>query len=167
MGLRGSAVEKERISRTQKKKADRALQKLGERLMTLSDDQLESCGLPDELVEAVRLAGCIKAHGARRRQLQTIGALMRRIDPEPVRLALQRLRATDFRQTGTFWKIEKWRDAIVAGEEGIIDEILDSCPAAERQRLYQLAGNARKAGGTPMGKKASRMLFRYLMSIHQ
>jgi ribosome-associated protein len=84
-------VEKEYKSRTQRKKEDRALQRLGEQLVALPPGQLENMGLPDELLEAIKLAHKIKSHGARRRQIQYIGALMRHIDPQPIETALHRI----------------------------------------------------------------------------
>jgi ribosome-associated protein len=48
--------------------------------------------LDEELRDAVLEARRIKAHGALRRQKQYIGKLMGRIDPEPIREALERLR---------------------------------------------------------------------------
>ena len=80
-------------SRTQKKKEDRALQDLGEQLVALQPGQLDALELPAELLEAVEFARSIKSHGARRRQLQYIGTLMRQIDPEPVKTALDRIRS--------------------------------------------------------------------------
>ena len=43
-------------SRTQKKKEDRALQKLGEELLAISEDQLAAIEMPEELAEAVEFA---------------------------------------------------------------------------------------------------------------
>ena len=79
-------------SRTQKKNEDRALQRLGEQLVTLPPNQLKAMGLPDELLTAIELAHKMKSHGARRRQIQYIGALMRHIDPQPIEAALERIR---------------------------------------------------------------------------
>lgn len=86
-------MEKDYKSRTQKKKEDQALQKLGEQLVALPTGQLEDMGLADELLEAIELAQKIKSHGARRRQIQYIGALMRHIDPQPIEAALHRIRS--------------------------------------------------------------------------
>ncbi len=80
-------------SRTRKKNEDRALQRLGEQLVSLPFGQLESMELPDELMAAIATAHKIKSHGARRRQIQYIGALMRHIDPQPILTALERIRA--------------------------------------------------------------------------
>ena len=48
--------------------------------------------LDEELRDAVLEARRMKARGALRRQKQYIGKLMGRLDPEPIREALERLR---------------------------------------------------------------------------
>ncbi len=85
-------------SRTQKKNEDQALQSLGEQLVALPFGQLETMGLPDELLAAIKFAHKIKSHGARRRQLQYIGTLMRHIDPQPIENALDRIRTGNLRK---------------------------------------------------------------------
>jgi len=80
-------------SRTRQKNEDRALQRLGEQLVALPHGQLKTLELPDELITAIESAHKIKSHGARRRQLQYIGVLMRHIDPQPIEAALERIRS--------------------------------------------------------------------------
>lgn len=80
-------------SRTRKKNEDRGLQRLGEQLVALPSGQLESMELPDELLTAIEFARKIQKHGARRRQIQYIGALMRHIDPQPIETALDHIRS--------------------------------------------------------------------------
>ena len=155
-------MDDERISRTQKKKEARELQVLGEELVTLSVEQLAGIDLPEELRNAVIAAGKIKAHGARRRQLQRIGRLMREVDPEPIQSALNNIRHGDHQKNLAFKKIENWRDELKQGNLALIDEILSECPEAERQRLTQLARNAHHEYEDKSGVKSSRMLFRYL-----
>ena len=48
--------------------------------------------LDEDLREAVLEARRMKTHGALKRQKQYIGKLMRHLDPEPIRTALERLR---------------------------------------------------------------------------
>lgn len=80
-------------SKSARKRAYLALQKLGEELISLRDSDLRSLPLDEELLDAVLEAQSIKAHGALRRQKQYIGKLMGRIDdPELIRAALERLR---------------------------------------------------------------------------
>ena len=71
-------------SRTQLKNESRDLQKLGEALLDLRADAFHALPLPDFLREAVADAKQVKSFGAKRRQLQYIGKLMRRLDAEEV-----------------------------------------------------------------------------------
>jgi ribosome-associated protein len=154
-------------SRTQKKNEDRALQKLGEQLLGLSSEQLEDIEMPEELLEAVRAARTIKSHGAKRRQMNYIGALMRDTDHVPIRNALENIRQGNLQKSLAFKKIETWRDELKQGNKELIEEILTSCPDAERQRLTQLSRNAGKEYISGKGVKSSRLLFRYLKQISQ
>ena len=79
-------------SKSARKRAYLALQKLGEELVTLRESDLQAMPLDEDLRDAVLEARRIKAHGALRRQKQYIGKLMGRVDPEPIREALARLR---------------------------------------------------------------------------
>ena len=85
-------------SRTRQKKEDRALQRLGEQLVALPFGQLETIELPDELLTAIEFARKIRSHGARRRQIQYIGVLMRHIDPQPIATAIERIRSGNIRK---------------------------------------------------------------------
>jgi len=85
-------VDDTKPSKSARKRAYIALQKLGEELITLRESDLQAMPLDEELRDAVLEARRIKAHGALRRQKQYIGKLMGRIDPEPIREALERLR---------------------------------------------------------------------------
>jgi ribosome-associated protein len=85
-------VDETKPSKSARKRAYLALQKLGEELITLRESDLQAMPLDEELRDAVLEARRIKAHGALRRQKQYIGKLMGRIDPEPIREALERLR---------------------------------------------------------------------------
>ncbi len=79
-------------SKSAKKREYIALQKLGEELIALKQSELDSLPLDESLLDAVREAQQIKAHGALRRQKQYIGKLMRHIDPEPLRTEMAKLR---------------------------------------------------------------------------
>ena len=69
-----------------------ARQKLGEELIPLQESDLRAMELDEDLLEAILEAKRLKKHGALRRQKQYIGKLMGRVDPEPIRAALERLR---------------------------------------------------------------------------
>lgn len=153
------------LSRTRRKKADRARKAIGEALVALGPVHLEAFDLPDELREAVHLARKTRSHGARRRQLQYIGTLLRQIDTAPIRQALDNLQRGDLEKARAFKRLEAWRDALQAGQFDRIEEILDHCPEGDRQQLTQLARNARREAAQEKRTGASRKLFRYLRDI--
>ncbi len=152
-------------SRTQRKIADHARKALGEALVALSAERLAAFDLPEDLRTAVRLARKARAHGARRRQIQYIGTLLRRMDTAPLKNALDNIRRGDIEKAREFRRLEAWRDALQHGDEETVEEILAACPGADRQRLRQLARNARRAMENNSGPSASRKLFRYLRDI--
>jgi len=97
-----------------------ALQALGEKLVELGDDQLRSLDLDERLFTAVTDARSIRSRGALRRQKQLIGKLMRDVDPEPIRRALEALGAQGRQQKRIFREAESWRDRLVAdGDEAL------------------------------------------------
>ena len=76
-------------SKTQRTRDAHALQALGVQLVALSAAQLTRLDLPEALHEAVVAAQRMRAHGARTRQMQSIGKLMRQLEPS----VLSRVRA--------------------------------------------------------------------------
>src|SRR5215510_12634169 len=76
-------------SKSQRKRDAHALQTLGIQLVALSAAQLARLNLPETLHEAVLAAQRMRSHGARTRQLQFIGKVMRQLEPS----VLSRVRA--------------------------------------------------------------------------
>lgn len=71
----------ERPSKSQRKRDAHALQALGAQLVALTPARLAQLELPDVLREAVVAAQGMRQHGARARQMQYIGRLMRELEP--------------------------------------------------------------------------------------
>ena len=80
-----------RLSRTQKKNAALSLQDLGKQLVKLSNELLDEMELPENILDAVKMAKTIKKHTPRDRQMQYIGTLMRKHDPAPIKEFLDAL----------------------------------------------------------------------------
>ena len=153
-------------SRTRLKKEAHALQRIGERLAGLSDDQLDRMELPGDLRQALTEVKTMHSHGARRRQMQFIGGIMRNVDITPIEQALLEIEQGALGQARAFHRLEAWRDQLVAGDDVLMEEILATVPAADRQRLGQLVRSARKAQEKENApNKSARHLFRYLKSI--
>jgi ribosome-associated protein len=151
-----------RVSRTRKKRVARRLQALGERLVDLPAEQLQAVPVSAELAEAIAMARTMHQHGARRRQLQYIGALMRALDPEPIENALAALTRGDRSEVRRFKKAEVWRDALLAGDRTVLADIQASCPEVDLKRVDQLVAEVRATKALPARKRAGRNLFRYL-----
>jgi ribosome-associated protein len=75
-------------SRAQAKRESDELQKLGEALLTLPASAIAKLDLPEKLVDALAEHKRISNFEGKRRQMQFIGKLMRKIDADPVRQAV-------------------------------------------------------------------------------
>lgn len=148
-------------SKTRRKQESHALQALGEALIALRPDELAAMDLPAPLREAVETARAMKAHGALRRQKQYIGKLMRRLDPEPLRAALEARHALSAAETRRFHLAEGWRERLLAEGEGAVPACAEAT-GTEPGRLAGLTRRARAAAGDAERKQAARRLFRYL-----
>ncbi len=152
----------EKPSRTRKKKAAEALQKIGEQLIGLRESQLEALELPSELREAVAVAGTMRSHGARRRQLQYIGSLMRQVDADELRGRLARIASQAHDEARRFKQVERWRDDLLSGDPGRQQWLLTSYPQLDAQELTRLIQAAGPDKSSEQRRKAARALFRYL-----
>ncbi|MDF2868226.1 MAG: hypothetical protein K0S11_1696 [Gammaproteobacteria bacterium] len=150
-------------SKSQLKREMEARQKLGERLLDLSVQQLNQLALSSQLIEAVALAKRIKAHGGRYRQLQYIGKLMRSIDPTPIEDFFKLLDGKDYAQTVVLHELEDWRERLITAiDNGVLTDYLNRYPQADSQQLRQLVQAAKKERETTKPLGAGRKLFQYL-----
>lgn len=140
------------------------LQALGEALVALSSDQLKKVDLPDELRDAVRDARRFTQHEARRRQMQYIGKLMRGIDDEPIRAALDEINGVSAAATARLHALERLRSRFLEDEK-VINEIAAAHPGADLQQLRQLRRNALKEQELGKPPRAFRELFRVLREL--
>ncbi|MFO7495218.1 MAG: ribosome biogenesis factor YjgA [Desulfobacterales bacterium] len=149
-------------SRTQIKREMEALQALGEELIYLPLETLIGMGLPPDLLEALRFAQGVSKRGARKRQLQFIGRLMREVDPVPIRRLLAERHRHSSLDARAFKTAEAWRDLLVSGSDAPFLEVRERFPQADHRHLDRLVRNARKAGGSAA---TGRLLFRFLISL--
>jgi ribosome-associated protein len=153
-----------RPSKTQRKKQVTALQELGGELVKLRNEQLAAIDLPENLRDAVLEARRIGSFEARRRQMQYIGKLMRKVNAAPIRAALDALQAAPRREAALHKRADSWRERLLA-EADSIGELLSECPAADAQQLQALVRdtlNERAAGRPP---RAHRQLYQVLRNL--
>jgi ribosome-associated protein len=144
-----------------------ALQRLGEALLSFDAEALQQLGLPDQLLDALDAANRIKSHGARRRQLQYIGKLMRQVDTAPIEAAVHARQHQHSTNTREFHQLEELREALITGGDATLATVLQQFPLADRQRLRKLARQAHKEREDHQPPKAARTLFHYLRELQE
>ncbi|MDU5696458.1 MAG: ribosome biogenesis factor YjgA, partial [Haemophilus parainfluenzae] len=119
------------------------LKQLGEKLVNLTKANLTKVPLDDSLKDAIGLAQRLQKE-ARRRQLQYIGKLLRSIDAEPIREALEKIENKHNQQQAMLHKLEILRDELVAKGDVALTDLLNEHPSADRQQLRNLIRAAQK-----------------------
>lgn len=149
-------------TKSELKRQARDVQDLADRLIEAPESLVLSLNLPEKLADAVALARRITSHGALLRQRQFVGKLMRDMDPEPIRIALEADAVTARQEAAQFRRAERWRDRLVNEREAAIREFVAEFPAADRAELSHLvaAATAERGAGKPAG--AARELFRWV-----
>jgi ribosome-associated protein len=133
-------------SRTDMKRESDALQKLGEDLLNLRSDLLARLQLSDKLLDALAEARRITNFEGKRRQMQYIGKIMRKLE-EPlvaaIHAAMEEQRSGSPTEKLTVMQAEQWRERLMA-DDGALAEWLDSFPATDSQQIRALIRQARK-----------------------
>ena len=133
-------------SRTDLKRESDELQDLGKELLSLRADLFARIGLPDKLVEALAEARRITNFEGKRRQMQYVGKLMRKLDDDTVaavRTALQEQRSGSAAEKLALHRAEQWRDRLIA-EDSAQAEWIAHHPGTDIQQLRALIRQARK-----------------------
>ena len=154
----------ERPSKTQRKKDVHALQALGEQLVALNEDLLARIVLPEQLHDAVMEARRITGFEAKRRQLQYIGKLMRRVQAEPIRAALDAAQAPSRGETAAHKWSEAWRERLLADPDAV-DELLAEFPRADARALRALVRIALRERTEGRPPRAFRELYQALRGL--
>lgn len=155
----------EEISKSQRKRDMHALQALGQQLVELPKEQFEKITLEESLRDAIIDARHIRQHGARKRQLQYIGKIMRSIDADPIQEQLNTIQGHSSQAIQALHNIERWRDRLLEEGDNALEELVKQHPQADRQYLRQLLRNAQKETLANKAPKSARALFRYLREL--
>jgi ribosome-associated protein len=151
-------------SKTQLKAEADEKQALGEALLTLRADLMARLDLPDKLLEAIKEAKKITNFEGRRRQMQFIGKLMRPLDADPIREAINEQLNGSAQLTLQLHLAEQWRDKLVLDDEAL-SAWLTEYPATDAQQLRAMIRQARKdfkpdkPGEAPRQGKSYREVF--------
>lgn len=154
------------VSKSQKKRDMDELQDLGKKLTELGSGNLKKVPMTDNLREALGDMAKITANGARARQLQFIGKLMRNEEVEPIRAALEAIAGKSNVEIARMHRLEKLRDRFLE-DESMLTDIGNLYPAADLHRLRQLRRNAIKERTENKPPKAYRELFQILREFEE
>ncbi|HEY3046210.1 MAG TPA: ribosome biogenesis factor YjgA [Polaromonas sp.] len=151
-------------SKTQLKAEADEKQALGEALLTLRADLMARLDLPEKLLQALADAKKITNFEGRRRQMQFIGKLMRPLDAEPIREAINEQQSGSAELTLQLHLAEQWRDKLIASDDAL-GSWLTEHPDTDSQQLRALIRQARKdakpekPGEAPRHGKSYREIF--------
>ena len=139
-------------SKTDLKRESAELQKLGEALLELRQDAMQQLvaqeQIPEALNEAVREAKKITNFEGKRRQMQFVGKLMRKLDEtqvQAIREALDVQHNGSAEETLALHMAEHWRDRLLQ-DDGALADWLSNHPDTDSQQLRALIRQARKDG---------------------
>ncbi|MFD1215350.1 MULTISPECIES: ribosome biogenesis factor YjgA [Microbulbifer] len=149
-------------SKTQVKQEMHELQDLGKQLTELNPVQLAEIPLDDDLREAIETMRRIKSNEARRRQLQYIGKLMRKVDTDPIEAVLQKRKEMDQQHLRFDRMAEDWRGRLLEQGNEAQSAFFDAYPNADHQQLRSLIREAKKEISHNKPPSSQRKLFRYL-----
>lgn len=163
----GVSDEEEYISKTQRKKIMDDLKAMGKTLVELNNKDLAKIPMPEDLADAVNQARKMQSNNAKRRQLQFIGKIIRKIDYEPIEKALDKINQRRNNSTQHFKKLEQLRDHLIAEGQNAIEEVMQTYPGADRQMLRQYVRKAQQELSQEKPPAAARKIFRYLRELDE
>jgi ribosome-associated protein len=158
-------VESEKPSKSRRKDDMLALQKIGESLTKLTDEQLLKIDLPDNLLTAIKHSRLLTSNEAKRRQLQYIGKIMRQLDAESIKETLKGIQLIHEKNVAQFQQIEEWRTKLISSGDNALNSFLEAHPESDRQQLRQLIRKAQQDIKNNKNTGAEKLLFKYLRAL--
>jgi ribosome-associated protein len=150
------------ISKSQRKREANELLELAKNLIAMPDSKLKRMPLDEDLREEIEFARSIRAHGARKRQLMTVGKMLRKRDNQELLDAVNDIDQKNRLMNARFHLIEAWRDRLLEGGDQELAELFEQSPGLNVQTLRQLIRNAQKEAKLGKPPTAARKLFKLL-----
>ena len=151
-------TELEPPSKTRLKQGATDLQQLGQKLTTYSCAVLRKLSLNEVLISALEEYNRLpNSHGARRRQLQFIGKLMRDLDYDAVIKSIDDLESGHLRKKKKPSAAKLLCEAILESGDAEINAALEQYPQLSRQTMRQLYREYNRAVETSRGKFKTKL----------
>jgi ribosome-associated protein len=155
------------ISKSQRKRDAHELLDLAKQMVAMTESRLSGLPLDEELRAAIEFTRTIKAHGAKKRQLMTVGKMLRLRDNQALLEAVHQMDQKARQANARFHHIESWRDRLCEGGDQDLSELLAKVPAENAQALRQLIRNARKEARLDKPPASARKLFKLLREMDE
>ena len=151
-------TELEPPSKTRLKQGATDLQQLGQKLTTYSCAVLRKLSLNEVLISALEEYNRLpNSHGARRRQLQFIGKLMRDLDYDAVIKSIDDLESGHLRKKKKPSTAKLLCEAILESGDAEINVTLEQYPQLNRQTMRQLYREHNRAAKTSRDKFKTKL----------
>ena len=155
------------ISKSQRKREAHELVNLAKEVISMPENRFKKLPLDEDLRSEFEFARSIKPHGARKRQLMTVGKMLRLRDNETLLDAVNNIDQRNRQANARFHHIEAWRDRLVEGSDQVLSELLEQVPNPNVQTLRQLIRNAKKELSLAKPPAAARKLFKLLREMDE
>lgn len=153
------------ISKSQRKREAQELVNLAKEMISMPENRFKKLPLDEDLRAELQFARSIKSHGARKRQLMTVGKMLRQRDNEELLDAVNNIDLKNRQANARFHHIEAWRERLIEGSDVVLSELLKQASNANVQTLRQLIRNAKKEVQLNKPPSASRKLFKLLRDM--
>jgi len=148
--------------RTAKKREAKAVEKLAERLISLSEAEFSGLPLTGELRTELVEVRQTKGHSSRKRSMKHFAGQLRRDDAvrEALQTAVEQLDSRHNQDAAVHHDLETLRDRLCSsdGQEGALREVLARYPAVDLKALQRLINSVQQHND----KRAFREIFRRL-----
>jgi ribosome-associated protein len=157
--------ETEFISKSQRRRDALETKSLASDLINLNASRLAQLPLEENVREAVEEARQIRSHVARKRQLQYLAKLLRRIDTTVITQTIESFQ-NEARQLGARQhRVETWRDFLLESGDTALGKLLEQRRDSDGQAIRQLLRNVQREASRNKPPAAYRALFRLLRDM--
>jgi ribosome-associated protein len=154
-------------SRSAKKRAAKAIEELAATLTTMAEADYRRLPLSGVLARELEQARAIKSHGARKRQLKHLAALLREDDEnrEQIEIFMADLEQGQRRNTAGFHRLEELREGLCdpARCAETLAEIEKTLTGVDTAKIHRLTKSVQNSAD----KRAFREIFRMLRDAQE
>ncbi len=155
------------VSKSQRRRDALEVKSLAQELINLGQAKLGRVPLDDSVRAAVMEARAIRSNVARKRQMQFVAKLLRRDDPEPILLALEKFDGEAREITGRQHRCEAWRLFLLEAGDPAVSKLVEKRDDTDTQAVRQLIRNANREAARNKPPASSRALFKILREMDQ